>query len=197
SPWYFAVDFHRPWDHPEQVDLFRDPNGQQSRHWSNISIGRQLRPDGLVLNHYAGSQSVFYRNSSVSLKDWDGVSERLLVSDALGEFIPVGCPYGWRDVTLGLGAGSKGFGCAVRPIIQCLMGDGAVRELGQYTDEKLLTTMAGPSDQQPTTEAAARPEQIPLLDVSTIWEIRIDTSKRDHVEIIRTSPDGKTVKRGG
>jgi len=195
SPWYNGVDFSRPWNDPEHVDLFRDPNQQQSHWWTNPSIGQPFRPDGLVFNHYAGSQSVFYRNSSVSPKDWSGTSDRLLVTDALGEFIPVGCPYGWRDVTLGLGSEPKGFGCAVRSVIQCLMGDGAVRELGQSTDQKLLTAMAGPLEQQPTNELVARPQQIPLLDISAIWDVDLDISG-DRVVVVRRSPDGKTVKRG-
>jgi hypothetical protein len=196
SPWYSSVDFNHTWDHPEQVDLFRDPFHQQSLHWTNPSLGRQIRADGLVLNHYAGNQFVFYRNSSVTLQDLDGTSKRLLVADALGEFIPVGSPYGWRDVSLGLGTDPRGFGCAVRPIIQCLMGDGSVRAIDPKTDQRIIADMAGPPDRQPTIEQTARPAQIPLLDLSTIWDVRFQRSEGKDYEFIRISPDGRTAKRG-
>jgi type II secretory pathway pseudopilin PulG len=141
SGWYIWIDFNRPWDDPQQVAFFRNRHQDQFGIWANPSLPVPVRPDGLVLNHYAGSETVFFRNSSVSLSQIENLAQRMLVADAYAQFLPVGAPFGWRDVTLGLARDSGGFGCSEREITQCVMADGSVRELPQSTADAVLRTM--------------------------------------------------------
>jgi hypothetical protein len=188
SPWYNSINFNRPWDHPEQVDLFRDPYHHQSHFWVNPSIGNPIRGDGLFSNHYAGSQAVFYRNSAVSFKEWNSLSTRLLVADALDRFIPVGFPYGWRDVTLGFGTDSAGFGCRPRGMTHCLMGDGAVHTFGSAVDAEVLGEMDGPSDERPNSERVLKLTDYPPLNLAVIWHGHWQGTGKQR-EWIRRPPD--------
>lgn len=171
SPWFNQVDFSIPWDDPRQVDLFRDWVGQQSHIWTNPSVSPVYRADGLVFGHYAGNQTIFYRNSSVDRFRYGVDSGRLLVADALGNQIPVGFPYGWRDVTLGFMASPDGFGCRPRKITQCLMADGRVDVISSRANATVIAAMAGPAEHFPDSEEVAKPRDFPLIDVNRIWRI--------------------------
>ncbi len=171
SPWYSLVDFNIPWDDPKQVALFRDWFKQQSSQWSNPSVTPARRSDGLVFNHYAGNQTIFYRNSSVDHFRYGIHAGQLLVADAFDHHIPVGAPTPWRDVTLGLKTNPDGFGCRPRNFTQCLMADGSVRDVANVVDQTVVTTMAGPREHFPTPEQVAKPYDYPLIDASRIWRI--------------------------
>jgi type II secretory pathway pseudopilin PulG len=182
SPWYNQIDFRIPWDDPRQLDLFRDWNRQQSRHWTNPSVSPVHRKDGLVFNHYAGSQTIFYRNSSVSIQRDEIDSRRLLMADAFDHHIPVGFPYAWRDVALGFMTNPDGFGCRPRKFTQCVMGDGSVRA---------IAAMMKPSEHSPTTEQVAKPQDYPLIDVSRIWRIEWvpdEDRRRGKRDLVRRIP---------
>ncbi|HET6423562.1 MAG TPA: DUF1559 domain-containing protein [Planctomycetaceae bacterium] len=196
SPWYNMVDFNVPWDDPRQVDLFRDFVKQQSHIYTNPSVSPGRRKDGLVFNHYAGSQGIFYRNSSTSLRR--GVDpDQLLVADALGNHIPVGFPYAWRDVTLGFMTNLDGFGCRPRKITQCLMADGRVEVVAAEADAKVMATMAGPSRSFPKAEQVARLHDYPQIDISRIWRYEwIWSGKTDDFTVRRTSPTGEVMMEG-
>ncbi len=172
SPWYNQVDFSIPWDDPRQVDLFRDWVGQQSHIWTNPSVSPVYRADGLVFGHYAGNQTIFYRNSSVDRFRHGVDSGRLLVADALGNQIPVGFPYEWRDVNLGFVASPDGFGCRPRKNTECLMADGRVDVITSNVDATVLAAMAGPAEHFPDSKEVAKPRDFPLIDVSRIWRIK-------------------------
>ncbi|MFO1096386.1 MAG: DUF1559 domain-containing protein [Planctomycetaceae bacterium] len=170
SSWYSGINFSIPWDDPKQVDLFRNQAQGQFHLWVNPSLPEPTRPDGLVSNHYAASQSVLFRNSSVSLNQIEDTASRLLVADAYGQFLPVGAPYGWRDVTLGLGRDPAGFGCSIREITHCLLADGTVRTMSQDTADDVLQAMAGPVDERPAAAQVARITEYPLIDAAGIWK---------------------------
>jgi hypothetical protein len=195
SPWYFVSNFHIPWDDPRVVDWFRSHN--YPRYFVNPSLPSPIRPDGLVENHYAASQSILYRNSSVSIRDLKtGTTSRLMVADAFDKFLPVGCPYGWRDARLGLGKHPDGFGCKVRDVTQCLMADGRVITVSADVDHRVLQELAGPPESQPNSRSVERITEYPLLDTSKIWKNELyfpDPEFPKVVGIHRTSPDGKTV----
>ncbi len=177
SPWYFSINFNIPWDDPRQVDMFRDMHKQQSHFYSNPSLSDVYRPDGLVNNHYAGNQSLFYRNSSVSIRDPEISQQQLMVADALSEFIPVGALYGWRDVARGFLVDPAGFGCKPRGLTQCLLVDGTVRDISGTLDEPQLAALRGAADLVPPAVRTARLQQIPLIDVSKIWRVEWDSTR--------------------
>ncbi len=193
SPWFSLVDFRIPWDDPRQVALFRDWSTQQSRHWSNPSVSPVHRSDGLVFNHYAGNQTIFYRNSSVDPFRDEVNNGTLLVADALDNFAPVGSPFAWRDLTLGLMTTTDGFGCLPRNMTQCLMADGSVREIAGMADPSVVTGMAGPLKRLPTADQVAKPQDYPLIDVSRIWRIEWipdDDQMRKNDRFRRIPPPG-------
>jgi type II secretory pathway pseudopilin PulG len=197
SPIYQTVDRNLPWDDVRNVDWFRSQNCGHAYLFSDPSIGLDVRPDGLVSNHYAASQFVFYRNSSVSRDHWATSSERLLVADAYDNFLPIGCPYGWRDVTSGIRTDREGFGCLRRESTHCLMGDCRVVEMAPTTDTRVLRAMAGPREEWPTPEQIERIAEFPLLDVSKIWKNEFipgptfNGKPAGDYRIRRTSPEGE------
>jgi len=120
-------------------------------------------------------------------------------ADALDQFIPVGAPYGWRDVNLGFNASPDGFGCRPRNSTQCLMGDGSVQTLGPTTDASILAAITGPLEQQPTEAQFAKPATIPLIDVKRVWKVEwivheSGPDRRRQYEVRWTQPDGKPGK---
>jgi hypothetical protein len=119
-----------------------------------------------------------------------------MVADAFDKFLPVGCPYGWRDARLGLGKHPDGFGCKVRDVTQCLMADGRVITVSADVDHRVLQELAGPPESQPNSRSVERITEYPLLDTSKIWKNELyfpDPEFPKVVGIHRTSPDGKTV----
>lgn len=87
-PWYAMTDWNRPWDDVQNADCFR--SDLRMYLFVNPSVPFVERADGLCVNHYAASQSVLFRNSSVSINDLKtGTSHRLLVADAFGQFLPI------------------------------------------------------------------------------------------------------------
>lgn len=198
SHWYSLIDLKVPWDDVRYVDWYRSENLGYAHLFINPSVSSPIRADGLVSNHYAASQSVLYRNSSVSIRDMKtGTSKRLLVSDALDEFLPIGCPYEWRDVRLGLSKVPDGFGCRVREVTQCLMADGSVVGISANVDDQVLQEMAGPAESQPNAREVERITEYPLMDTSKIWRNELYFADSEFPKfsgrIRRTSPDGKTV----
>lgn len=168
--------------------MFREMNYRLSSCYSNPSLSEIKRPDGLVNNHYAGNQSLFYRNSSVSIRDPEISQQQLMVADALGEFIPVGAPYGWRDVARGFLVDPAGFGCKPRGLTQCLLVDGTVRDISGTLDEPQLAALRGAADLVPPAERTARLQQIPLIDVSKIWKVEWVSSTVDDRNYLRFNP---------
>ncbi len=193
SPWFNEVNFNIPWDDPRQVALFRDWEQAQTMTWTNPSVSPIYRTDGLVFNHYAGNQAIFYRNSSVDRFRYGVHAGQLLVADAFDHQVPVGVPTAWRDVTLGFKSNPDGFGCRTRDITQCLMGDGSVRDVANSVDKSVITVMAGPPEHFPAPEQVAKPRDYPLIDVSQIWRIeRIpdDDHNRKNDRFRRIPPPG-------
>jgi hypothetical protein len=197
-PWFSMIDWNRPWDDVQNADCFR--SHRRMYLFVNPSVPLVDRSDGLCVNHYAASQSVLFRNSSVSISDLEsGTSRRLLVADAFDHFLPIGCPYGWRDATLGFANDPNGFGCRTRDFTQCLMADGSVLEISAKADEQIAVEMAGPKESQPSAQEVERITEYPPLDVSKIWKVEFipDVDENGDLRkcgvVRRTSPDGKTV----
>lgn len=171
SPWYNLVDSNVPWDDPRQVALFRDWEYAQTKTWTNPSVSPVYRKDGLVFNHYAGNQTLFFRNSSADRFHYNVHSGRLMVADAFDHQIPVGSPYAWRDVTLGFQTNPDGFGCKPRNFTQCLMADNSVREVAKIVDQSVITEMSGRSQYLPKPQQVAKPTDFPFMDVNRVWRI--------------------------
>ncbi|MFO0917735.1 MAG: DUF1559 domain-containing protein [Planctomycetaceae bacterium] len=141
SPFYNRVNFNIPWDDPIQIEHFLSGYGPV---YVNPSVPIRDEDDGIVRTHYAGSDLIFYHNSSTRLSDLtNGLAQTLCVGDAKGNFEPFGYPYNWRDVSLGLNTSPDGFGCSVRDVTQMMIADGSVREFNHKTDGQLFLSLKG------------------------------------------------------
>lgn len=193
SPLITLVDFNVPWDDPVNVDLFL--KGWPYPSWQNPSIAEVKSPDGFPLSHYAANQWIMHRNSSIRVQDLStGTSSVALAGDANGDFEPLGYPYQWRDLTVGLGQSRSSFGCPTRPITMILMADGAVRVLSNDTDTQIAKEMAGPSELEPSPDQVAKPNEPYQLKTPDYWlfdgQVRSDKS----LMTFRLSPDRKHLK---
>lgn len=89
-----------------------------------------------------------------------------MLADAYGDWIPVGYPFGWRDVALGLHQSSQGFGNPVREGTHTVLVDGSVRYFSKETDPQVWAALAGPEKLRPTSEQVAKPSQPYKLTVT-------------------------------
>lgn len=150
SPNYNIFNFDLPWDAPANIERF------QTAHYCylNPSLPEQSTIDGLKLTHYAGSDLIFYHNSSTRVLDLtNGSSQTMFAGDAKGNFESFGYPYNWRDVDLGLNKSDNGFGCSVREVTQMLMGDASGRGFSNKTDAQLFLSLKGINKQWDQTPA--------------------------------------------
>ncbi|MBI3866351.1 MAG: DUF1559 domain-containing protein [Planctomycetia bacterium] len=153
-PYHEFPDPNFPWDDP--VNLERAFH-QFASPFQNPSMAERKSIDGLPLAHYAANQRLFYRNSVVTLKDVPQQNATALVGDCNGNFLPMGSPFQWRDLSLGIGTTPDGFGCPTRDITMFLMADGSVRALNNRTDAAVAQALAGPASLAPTPDQVAKP----------------------------------------
>ncbi|OYW24587.1 MAG: hypothetical protein B7Z55_01750 [Planctomycetales bacterium 12-60-4] len=154
SPFYSSVDFHIPWDHPEQLGKFAkatyvvyvDPSMRESK-----------TIDGLPQVHLAANQWLMHRNSSVSLSQVSDTAQTLLAADAYGSFPPMGYPYVWRDPEIPLQTDPWQFGSSVRDITHILYADGHVGALASTVDPAAASRCADLHDQRPARVVANAP----------------------------------------
>ena len=155
SPWYSQVDFTVPWDDASQVDLFK--NTRLLYGWENPRAKLRPRPDGLHETSYAGNSWVLYRNSSVTLAQIEDLQNTLLVSEARGNYLPLGCPGNWRAVRAGLNLASDSFGLRAGEVTQVLLADGHVHAFGPVTDPAIWAALRGPGMSPPPPGHEQRP----------------------------------------
>jgi type II secretory pathway pseudopilin PulG len=167
------LDPRFPWDDPVNIDyiihgfawIFQNP-----------SIPELQSPDGLPLVHYAANQRLFYRNSVVSLSDVAEKGATALVGDCDGNFVPLGYPFNWRDISLGIGLSPDGFGCPSRDGTMFVMADLSVRWLNNRTDATVAQALAGPGLPEPTADQVAKPSKPYRLLIRDYWR---------HLKVVR------------
>ena len=151
SPWYNSVNSGIPWDHPDQIEHFQPGYGAVLL---NPSISVCCGDDGLIRTNYAGSDTVFYHNSSTRISDLtNGMLQTFFAGDASANFEPFGYSYNWRSAALGLNSSPNGVGCSVRNVTQMLLADGSVREFNHDTDNIVFQTLRGVNSKWDTSTA--------------------------------------------
>jgi type II secretory pathway pseudopilin PulG len=163
---YDTPDPKFPWDDPVNIDRFFH---QYVGVFQNPSIAELQSPDGLPLVHYAANQRLLYRNSVVSLDDVPEKDATALIGDANGNFVPVGYPFNWRDLSLGIGTSPDGFGCPRRNGTMFLMADQAVRWFDNRVDANVVQSLAGPGSPEPSPDQVAKPSEPYRLTVRDYW----------------------------
>lgn len=188
--YYDAPDPNFPWDDPINVDHFLTEYGPS---WQNPSESVTRSPEGFPLNHFTANQRLFHRNSVIHLDNIPELGATALIGEAYGNYVPIGYPYNWRDISLGLAKSSSGFGCPARDVTMFLMGDGSVRTLNNKTDSAVLNSLAGPDKLKPSVEQVAKPSEPYRLKNQPYW--RYLDVVRAHKELMsfRLTPDRKTL----
>lgn len=187
------VDFNVPWDDPRNVDLFLQ--GPFLPVWRNPSIREVTSTDGFPISHYAANQWIMHRNSSVRIDELhQGTSSTAIVGEACGSYDPLGYPYQWRDLTLGLGKSHAGFGGAIHNRTMFLMADASIWELSNATDNQIIQRMLGSLELKPSSAQVARPDRPYRLKTHEYWKfLRTHRCGKTWMSL-RLSPDGKTLK---
>lgn len=162
APWYQYVDFNVPWDDPRQVDHFSSKMREELFEAPRTPL--PPRPDGLPVSLFAANSWMFYRNSSVRLNQIPDSTGTLLLSEALGNHLPLGCPGNWRHVRAGLNQSEDSFGVRGRRDTLVLLVDGSVREFSPDTAANVWDALSGPATLKPTAvelEGTPFPYQLP------------------------------------
>ncbi len=186
--YYDVGDSDFPWDDPVNVEHFLH---ERTSSWQFPGIFAERSPDGLPLTHMAASQTLFHRNSVVRLDNLPEKSGVAMIGEARGNFVPIGYPYNWRDLSLGLGASDEGFGSPIRDTTMFVMGDLSVREFANDTSAAILKDLAGQI--QPLPRAVKKPAGPYRLTVRDYW--RYLNVVRGHKQLMtfRLSPDRKNL----
>jgi hypothetical protein len=153
SPLYNAINQHKPWNDPENADLF-----YSSHPVCRIPDVEEIATvEGFGLIHYAGNPHVLHRNSHVSLADLvPGVKQTWLAGEAAGGYVPWCYPFNWRRLGNKLNAGPASFGRPSGDGALLLMGDGAVRFVGNEIDPAILQRL-NDAPPHPPAEALSVP----------------------------------------
>lgn len=147
APTYNFIDFDYPWDDPFNAHVFRF-----SHPFLRMPVGEPLfTTEGYGVANYAGSARVFYRNSSVTLRDLgEGTSHVWLVSDIFESWPPWAAPFNWRELNWPVSGIDGPNGWAGGVGLDILMADGSARFV--VRDEIEVLSRA---DQQSESEAAS------------------------------------------
>lgn len=186
--YYDVGDPDFPWDDPVNIEHFLH---ERTYSWQFSGILAERSSDGLPLTHMAANQTLFHRNSVVRLDDLPEKSSVALIGEARGSFVPIGYPYNWRDLSLGLGTSDEGFGSPIRDTTMFVMGDLSVREFSNHTSPVILKDLAGRV--QPPPQVVEKPASPYRLTIHDYW--RYLHVVRGHKELMtfRLSPDRKNL----
>lgn len=183
-----APDSRFPWDDPVNVDHFMR---ERTEPWQVQGLTPTRSPDGLPLTHLAGNQSLFYRNSVVHLDRLPEISGTVLIGQAYAKFVPIGYPYNWRDLTLGMGTSDDGFGCRLGRATMFVMGDLSVKEFSNNTHPDVLRALAGPIP--PRLREIAKPKDPYRLAIRDYWRYLFVVRGHKKLMTLRLSPDRKSL----
>jgi type II secretory pathway pseudopilin PulG len=179
-----------PWDDATNIDYVFHAYVTP---FQNPSISETQSPDGLPLIHYAANQRLFYRNSVVRLRDVPDKSAAAMLGDANGSFIPLGYPFNWRDLSLGLGTSPDGFGCPRREITMLLLADGSVRALNNKADANVVMSLMGPEKAAPTPQQVAKPVEPYRLKIQEYWRYLDVVRGQKRLMNFALAPDKKSL----
>lgn len=194
SPWHTFVDFDLPWDHPNNLAVFL-AGGYGAQHLQNPRVVEQRSPDGFHLVHYSANQWLMHRNSSIQLADiTNGTGSTVLLGESAGQYPPAGYPYNWREVALGIGRDSSGFGCQARTDAVIVMADGSTRVLSNLTDGAIFFHMEGPNGLRPNDDDTSKPVAAYALKEHDFWSFDFNLGRERSLNSFRISPDATTIE---
>ncbi len=152
SPLYNQIEsndgFHIAWNDPqhESTGSFR----RVIPAFLNQEI-KQKMVDGYGAAHYAGNSQLFFRNSSIRIRDiTDGTTNTIMGGEVSSGFMAWGNPENIRDPSKGLGGSPDGFGSPFKKNgkggAQMLFADGSVKFISSDIDPETLKRLSLPAD---------------------------------------------------
>ncbi|MCH9655375.1 MAG: DUF1559 domain-containing protein [Planctomycetes bacterium] len=139
SPYYSWIDLDKSWDNPYNGYVL------------NSSIPSYLIPgvdahftsSGFGLTHNQGNPNIFYRNSSVKLRQMkNGAAHNWMLGEVEGNFQPWGYPFNWRPLGTKLCNGPASYGRPAWHGGHLLLADGSVSFFSDETSPEILKSLA-------------------------------------------------------
>jgi hypothetical protein len=138
SPLYSQINQRFPWDHPENIHLFKF---KHSRFLSPNHVD-QFTLEGFGLTHYLGNPNVLHRNTTTSFSEMTtGTAHNWLVGEISSGFQPFAYPFNWRELKLPFNDGQGSYGSVDDSTNICL-ADGSVSTLSHKTDQEIVRQLA-------------------------------------------------------
>jgi|GEM_PF-4517755 len=186
--WYDAPDPSYPWD--DSVNLDHQLH-EFAYPWQNPGVQPEKSPDGFPVTHYSGNQQLFYRNSVIRADDLTDKANTILVGECQGNFVPIGYPYNWRDLSVRLGISEDGFGCPQNNVTMFLLADTSVRVFSNLTDSLVVAQLMGPTSISPDLSQIAKPSEPYRLSTKIYWRYLNIVRAHKGLMTFRLSPDQK------
>jgi hypothetical protein len=142
APLHAQIDFSKPWDSPENLDLFRTP----LQVFQDLRYAELKDADGLPVSHYAANQLVLKPGRSLRFNEiTDGLSNTLLLGTMAEDPRGWGTPFNLRDPSLGLNAGPKSFGSPEGKSVVLLFADGSARIVRDTISRDVFKALGTPA----------------------------------------------------
>jgi hypothetical protein len=164
SPLYSQINQRFPWDHPENIHLFKF---KHSRFLSPNHVD-QFTLEGFGLTHYLGNPNVLHRNTTTSFSEMTtGTAHNWLVGEISSGFQPFAYPFNWRELTLPFNDGQGSYGSVGDSTNICL-ADGSVATLSRKTDHDVVRQLAN-APPIASDESKAFPQKVFTNSASSSW----------------------------
>ncbi len=160
SPVYNNLDLNLPWNDPRNAPFLRCPYSVYRSEYDN----QNWTVDGWPLIHFMANPDLFYRNSSVSMKEIEDTSTLWCVGEITDGLTPWAYPFNWRELGDHMDYGPQGFGRGKVGGGHILLLDGSVRFVGpDWNPEFFVAAKAGSKALRkqrgaPTAEQIAKPD---------------------------------------
>ena len=193
SPFYNFVNFNEPWNSPENAGLFLHPN----QNFENSGEPVVHRHWEFPVAHYSANSHVMAVNTFMKLDDIPRNEKLILAGELVGDFVPWGCPFNWRELNsinsqpLTFGRYS-GDGCLF------LFVDGHVDFVSNNVSKDVLKQMSGEdiAGFKVNPLNVQRPLEFPCPDDALYVSWSVDRSRSDKsLIVIRTDKDGNEKRR--
>jgi hypothetical protein len=149
KPLFDEIHHDLPWDHPDNAPAIRTIVRVYYPQFEN----QRFDTSQPAPSQWAANTRLLGGDQPLRLQDiTDGLSNTLLVGEAMDQFKPWGHPCNWRDPALGLNTSPEGFGNRDRDLIIFASADGSVRMLRANMSRQVLMALSTPNGGEPIPE---------------------------------------------
>lgn len=155
SPVYNCLNFHRPWNDPQNAPFLRCPYSVYQTPYTD----QKWTVDGWPLIHYTANSELFYRNSSTSFQEIDESTSVWCVSEIHTELRPWAYPFNWREWNHREEYSRRGFGRGKFHGGHLLLLDGSVRWVDTRSHQEYFATIKSEAATRRRRVGGPTPEQ--------------------------------------